>query len=152
MESFNDYSICVNCGNVIHYTVTDDSAMWTMYGDSESTGHVRTHPNEYRSHKFSSIEAEILWQLSLESAQSDDLGESNTFGWYALFRDFSAILMEDCCGNVSADVFERYTDCEAEWERIADDYDEWAGDNVTDWREADRTEDGYDDYLWDYRY
>ncbi len=51
--------------------------------------------------KFSSPLAEELHEQSLSSFQDDELGDSETFGWFALFRDEEAILHVDSRGFVS---------------------------------------------------
>lgn len=152
MESFNDYSICQHCGNFIYRLMVENFTTWVAEDPELSDVHMPTLPDEYRSHKFGDdIRAEILWTLSLDTQQDDTLGEAETFGWYALFGEFNAILMTDCAGNVGVTVFDSYDECALEWSDIEDHYDEWI-DSATDWREADRTEDDYDDYAWDYRY
>lgn len=58
------------------------------------------------SEKFSSPLAEGLYNLTLESNEDDRVGDCQTFGWFALFREEKAILSVDSAGFVDATVYE----------------------------------------------
>lgn len=73
------------------------------------------------SEKFSSPLAEELYECTLESFQDDDLGDAETFGWFALFREGGAILSCDSRGFVSV---ETPDDVSARWMELSDRW-EW---------------------------
>lgn len=74
--------------------------------------------------KFASVAAERLYDWSLESAQDQECGQAEVFGWFALFERERAILSADSQGFVSA---VRYSDADlfAEWQAIEDRYEEY---------------------------
>lgn len=152
----NEYSICINCGCLLHYQEVTGPNMagmfWVSADDGTYGSHVRTHEDEYHSHKFDSLAAEILWMLSLDSCQDDDLGEAESFGWFALFKDFHAILEVDCMGRVYVTRMFSEEETMAEWSLILDDYETFCDaadteEEYEDWHADDRTE---PDYTWDY--
>lgn len=67
--------------------------------------------------KFASRLAEELYDYTSESLQDGDLGDSETFGWFALFREEGAILSVDSQGFVAA---ETLRDVEAAWRKLSD--------------------------------
>jgi hypothetical protein len=81
------------------------------------------------SRKFDNLLAEKLWDLSLSSNQDADLGDSETFGWYALFKGDSAILNTNSQGFVSVSVFESEEEAEKKWEELENEYSEFCGDD-----------------------
>ena len=54
--------------------------------------------------KFSCDLAEDLYDYTLTNDQDEDLGDSETFGWFALFREDGAILSIDSQGFVDVGV------------------------------------------------
>lgn len=131
MESdINNYSICVNCDEVIH-TLFSGSFVWREDDGNLLCRKTQRHiPNEnYRSHKFGNdIRAEILWGMTLDNGQTEDLGEADTFGWFAYFKDFRAILQADSEGFVSVAVYDGPEADKAaadHWDELATEYSEW---------------------------
>lgn len=96
--------------------------------------------------KFSSPLAERLYLQSLEGFQDADLGDSQTFGWFALFEREHAILNEDGNGFVTVTVFETLRDVMDEWNEIRREWIEYDEDFYV----VDVIE--YDEYADDYRY
>lgn len=74
-------------------------------------------------HKFSSILAEDLYQETLESWQDSELGDAETFGWFALFLDDQAILSVDSQGFVSVFMYNTMADTEAAWEELEEQHE-----------------------------
>jgi len=147
MENLNNYSLCTRCLAVIslpggNFTWVDESDRSSCYGGY----HLPTNIHEYESDKFNNdIQAEILFRFSLDSGQDEELGEAETFGWFALFASFGAILNTDCVGSVTVARYDSETAARESWSDLESEYEAWeaSGD---DWREDDRT----DDYAWDY--
>lgn len=137
MEDFNSYSICANCGNILHYQEIRESNVigmsWVSLDDGTYGEHVPTNADDYESPKFGSdIRAEILWTLSLDSNQTEDLGEAESFGWFAYFKDFCAILSADSQGFVAAVVYEGdgASDSVADhWTELEREYAAWLADD-----------------------
>lgn len=77
------------------------------------------------SSKFSSPLAEELWEASLESAQDDEIGESDGFGWFALFESDLSILSVDSQGFVYSQHFESAGDLHLAWTETEMSYDRW---------------------------
>ncbi|MFI0265599.1 hypothetical protein [Streptomyces luteogriseus] len=84
------------------------------------------------SRKFDNFLAEKLWDSSLSSFQDADLGESETFGWYALFRGYNAILHTNSQGFVSVTVHGSEEETESKWEELEAAYSEFCGDEDED--------------------
>lgn len=74
-------------------------------------------------HKFSSILAEDLYQGTLESWQDSELGDAETFGWFALFLDDQAILSVDSQGFVSVFTYGTMADTEKAWEELEEQHE-----------------------------
>lgn len=112
--------LCRFCNNLIFRNEEGD---WIRNDSDLYCGDLPHQPypeGVYHSYKFSSELAEILHLFSMDSSQDEELGEADTFGWYALFRDCSAILACDSQGFVTASV---YTDDQPEsvetvWEEL----------------------------------
>lgn len=73
------------------------------------------HLLEWSSHKFSAPLAERLHTLTLDSNQDDDLGDADTFGWFARFNAERAMLSVDSQGFVGVAVFESAADLASAW-------------------------------------
>lgn len=71
------------------------------------------------SSKFSCDLAEELYDYTLDSQQDDELGNSETFGWFALFREEGAIISVNSQGFVEV---EQHDDVEAAWEALETRY------------------------------
>lgn len=105
--------------------------------------------------KFQNDLAERLWDLSMSSFQTDDLGTSDSFGWHALFEDERAIICEDTEGFVNVTVYasldalrERWIDLETEWrEWNGEEYDHEYGYFYE--HDDDPYFDTFDSDLWD---
>lgn len=98
--------LCRYCNNIINQKI---SGNWTTEESEYFCGNLRHQPYPegiYHSYKFSCELAEILHLFSLDSSQDDEIGESDTFGWYALYRDLSAILAVDSQGAVTVSVYD----------------------------------------------
>ncbi|MET9385322.1 hypothetical protein ABZY09_30685 [Streptomyces sp. NPDC002928] len=73
---------------------------------------------DWESHKFSAPLAERLWTLSLDTNQDAELGDADTFGWFARFDHALAMLSADSQGFVGVSVFESVTDLNTAWEAL----------------------------------
>jgi len=146
---FKNYSICSRCGAVIEKRQLSHGEEWESFGEYmcvNNNAHFPTNPEEYRSEKFGNdIRAEILWQFSFESVQDDDLGDVSDFGWFALFKEFNAILEMDSRGFVRVSVYESEELTMDMWEGLNVEYSEWmdADPNSYD-DESDYYGSGYD--------
>lgn len=83
--------------------------------------------------KFPSPLAEKLYKESLNGWDDGNFGDSNTFGWFALFKAERAILSEDSSGFVYLTVFasderlmERWNNLETRWVQFYKAQDEEA--------------------------
>lgn len=117
--------LCRYCDNII----TPNSEGKWMNEDSGfycgNTPHQPYPEGVYNSHKFSSELAELLWLFTLDSSQDDEIGESETFGWNALFSAEKSILSVNSLGFVTVAT---YTDdipesVETVWEELQAQYD-----------------------------
>lgn len=81
------------------------------------------------SEKFSNFFAQELWDASLDSGQDETLGESDTFGWFALFKSDHAILHTGSQGFVSVDVLDSEQEAVEKWAKIEAEYDKWSAEN-----------------------
>jgi hypothetical protein len=88
--------------------------------------------------KFGSSLAERLYSLSLERWQSEELGDADTFGWYALFPAERSILHIDSMGFVYATQYESRGMCKNVWGAIKKSWYEFE-------REDDEIPGDYDD-------
>lgn len=73
---------------------------------------------EWDSRKFSAPLAERLWTLSLDSNQDAELGDADTFGWFARFDHERAMLSADSQGFVGVSVFESVADLNTAWDAL----------------------------------
>lgn len=89
---------------------------------------------------------EILWDLGGD----EDLGDSETFGFYMLFTDLkgselggnigkttAAILHEGSQGFVSGEYFDTNAEAERAWDKIEREYDEFLSEEEDDEDEYD---------------
>lgn len=67
--------------------------------------------------KFASDLAEELYALTVEGLQDEEFGDSEGFGWYALFKDEGVILSVDSQGFVTT---REPVDVPAEWNLLRD--------------------------------
>lgn len=74
-------------------------------------------------HKFSSPLAEDLYGEALESWQDDELGDAETFGWFALFLDAQAILEVGSQGFVSVTTYDTRVGAEEAWKGLERQYE-----------------------------
>lgn len=81
------------------------------------------------SEKFSNYLAEELWEASLDSSQDAELGESESFGWFALFAEECAILHTDSRGFVSVSVLDSEEAARNSWAKLEEDYEMWCEQN-----------------------
>lgn len=117
--------LCRYCNNII---TRNEEGDWIRNDSDLYCGDLPHQPypeGVYHSYKFSSELAEILYLFSLDSSQDDEIGESDTFGWYALYRDLSAILAVDSQGFVTVSVYDNdepvsvetvWNELEGQWE------------------------------------
>lgn len=82
------------------------------------------------SDKFSSSWAEYLHRLSLETWQAEELGETDFFGWYALFPAERSILSIDSHGFVTATEYTTREELAKAWAVIQDEHDEFYADEL----------------------
>lgn len=143
-----NYSICSRCDSLISRIFS----AWVTDSDNDICAqgfHVPTEEADYVPSKFGSLKTEILWHLSLDSYQDEETGESDSFGWYALFQEFSSILYTNSQGFVSSVEYPTREALMEEWNGIESDYARWLAedpntyDAEADWREPDRTEPDY---------
>ncbi len=97
---------------------------------------------------------EYLYELSLESGHDDELGDSETFGWYALFdgveienengeqETIYAILKEDSQGFITVDEYDDHEILMEEWNNLQEEYEEFEeeGDDEDDDEEEEYEE------------
>lgn len=81
------------------------------------------------SAKFSCFLAERLWEASLDSGQDADLGEAETFGWFALFKEEKAILLTNSQGFVTVEVYASVEEAEERWAKLEVAYEDWCEEN-----------------------
>jgi len=95
-----------------------------------------TYPGKFES---SGPLGELLYDLSLESWQDDELGDAIEYGlWAALFRNLEvkdkrtgkvlkihAILSEDSEGFVYVDEYDSQKELMKAWRRLRRDYEDW---------------------------
>lgn len=67
---------------------------------------------------FSSSWAERLYKLTLETWQADELGEAETFGWYAHFPAERTILWIDSLGFVYDKRYASRKECNKAWRKL----------------------------------
>ncbi|KPI24633.1 hypothetical protein OV320_7838 [Actinobacteria bacterium OV320] len=82
------------------------------------------------SRKFSSNWAEYLHGLSLECWQAEELGDTDFFGWYAVFPREMSILSIDSQGFVDARKFDTREECAKAWAVIEDEHAEFYADDL----------------------
>lgn len=73
------------------------------------------HLAEWESRKFTAPLAERLWTLTLDTNQDAELGDADTFGWFARFDHERAMLSVDSQGFVGVSVFESTEDLNTAW-------------------------------------
>jgi hypothetical protein len=78
---------------------------------------------EYVSSKFDSRLSEELYEWTLDSNEDASLGDAETFGWFALFRDERAILAVNSQGFVSVSEYETAGAALIAWDAIEKEYD-----------------------------
>jgi hypothetical protein len=84
---------------------------------------------------------EVLWIVVLEGGADEELGESESFGSYALLTGLdgselggdigdtkAAILSENSQGFVSGEYYDSAEEAREAWEEIESEYDEFMGD------------------------
>ena len=76
-------------------------------------------------HKFSGPLAEDLHGETLSSWQDDELGDAETFGWFALFVNAQAILKVDSQGLVDVTTYDTMVDTEEAWEDLEERYEDF---------------------------
>lgn len=72
------------------------------------------------SSKFSCELAEELWEQVLDSFQDEEFGDSDKFGWFALFREAGAILSVNSQGFVDVSLPDNL---DAAWNTLRDESD-----------------------------
>ena len=65
-----------------------------------------------------------VWMASLEW-QPEQLGDTEGFGWYAVFPEEAVILSTDSAGFVYLAEFDTVEACETAWAELEADYGEW---------------------------
>ncbi len=84
--------------------------------------HDETPENRYRSHSHDGEVSAVLEELYMSGDASDDFGDVDTFGHFALFRDCRSIMYTDSQGFVYHMTYETPAECEKAWEVT---YAEW---------------------------
>jgi len=124
----NEYGICVNCSALIEKQNFAHGPEWESGGNFlcwNFRSHIPISEAEYSSHKFGSLQAEILHSLRMLGYGADSMGDADTFGYYEWFPDFCAILVADSQGFVSATVYDNLEMSSAAWSHLDIDYSEW---------------------------
>jgi hypothetical protein len=128
-----NYSICSVCDFLLK---KDTFGLWRDIDgyhsrlDPQKHLHTATNPEKYDSHKYGKdIRVEILDIMSGLGFTDEDLGEADTFGFFALFLSEFAILEEDSCGFVFATFYASLAEVEKAWSDIEADYDKWNQDD-----------------------
>jgi hypothetical protein len=84
------------------------------------------------SGKFDGQLAEELYGYTLDSSEDASLGEAETFGWFALFRDERAILAVNSQGFVSAREYETTGAALIAWDAIETEYSNFTLRSIVD--------------------
>lgn len=84
--------------------------------------HDETPENRYHSHKYDGEVSAVLEELYMYGDHSEDFGDADTFGHFALFRDCRSIMYTDSQGFVYHMTYETPAECEKAWEVT---YAEW---------------------------
>jgi hypothetical protein len=71
--------------------------------------------------------ARKLYDITLESGQDEDIGEADTFGWYAFIKNYkngkSYILSEDSQGFVSYEEFDEAGEADTAWATLQEQWE-----------------------------
>lgn len=94
------------------------------------------HLEAWESRKFSAPLAERLWTLTLDSNQDEELGDAESFGWFARFDHERAMLSVDSQGFVGVSVFESESDLKSAWADLEKQH-AWTQVDVLDTSECD---------------
>lgn len=95
--------------------------IWAPYG----------HPGKFEGEP---IATELLYDASMESGEDEQLGESDGFGWFALFDGIElgkdnekvyAILSENSQGFVSGEYFDTRAQLLRAWKTLERDYEDY---------------------------
>lgn len=87
---------------------------------------------DYVSSKFDSKLAETLYDWTMDSSEDASLGESESFGWYALLRDERAILAVNSQGFVAVRQYETAGAALVAWDGIETEYTSWTLRGIVD--------------------
>lgn len=79
----------------------------------------------YHSYRTNGELAAVLEELTMSGTQDEDLGEVDTFGWFAYFRDSLAILSNDSQGFVFATTYESVEESDEAWETLSRAWERW---------------------------
>lgn len=130
---FEKYSLCVisDCDAFIELR---QGIWWDE--DNNAVGfefhkHIPYKDGEYKSHKFGDdIRAEILYCWDISGNSDESLGETENFGYYALFKEFKAILEIDNYGFVYVYAYDSSEAVKNAWDHKEQDYRDWLDENV----------------------
>lgn len=115
------FSYCIMCENPVsleqgEYITSDDTPC------PLSVGHI-TDTDAYRSEKFGNDPAaEFFWQMDMQSMSNDSLGDAETFGYFAKFTAYNAILDIDSQGFVRVHLYDDAEVLDSIWDDLASDW------------------------------
>lgn len=119
-----NYGICLICNQLIEKFPNGWYAGNMCLTDS---GHIPTLREEYRSHKFGNdLDAEILYNLSLEGFADESFGEADEYGNFMLFRKYDAVMETDSNGFVTVHYGDNEMDAEDQFYAFQEECDELA--------------------------
>lgn len=98
----------------------DGTDRFTLYAHAPYIGE----GNEYRAiGKYSSELSEVLYHHTMDGIQDEEIGESQFFGSYWLFRKFRVILHEATDGSTTVARYDSDEILEADWAHISMEWD-----------------------------
>lgn len=127
------FSLCGICDALIEnrkgiwWATLDDTAV----SDSvEVHKHFPTNPDVYDSTKYGSdVRTEILSVMGDFGFATESLGDADSFGYYELFEDLSAVVEYDSQGFVFSTIYDTPEMARNAWSHISTDYDEFLDDD-----------------------
>jgi len=93
-----------------------ENAMWRQEIERE---------NEMNAVHVDDKETDVHWQGTLNDFHNDELGNANTFGWFAVFFDDRVILETDSYGFVWKSTFDTDLEVHAAWQELMSQWAEY---------------------------
>ncbi len=90
-------------------------------------------PGKFEGNGNYSLVAQYLYSLSLDNSLDDDLGESESFGWYGKFSGkikgrgpFYVIVSENSQGFFDATYYDTSKELEEDWTKLEEDWEKFS--------------------------